>query len=129
MTILVVTVLLLLSFAVMAYPFVAPRSRTANLAEPGEEFATQLRRARDRVYEEIRALQQEYFLNNLTEEEYQQQLQTARRRAANLIRRQHQVQETLNAVEAEIDAQLEEAAARAREEEAAGEQPVTRQRG
>ena len=67
MTILIVTVLLLVCIAVLAYPFLTAQSRASGISEPGEEIAAQLRRARDRVYEEIRALQQEYFLNNLKE--------------------------------------------------------------
>jgi hypothetical protein len=112
MIIAVMTVLLLLCAAVLIYPFLVRGGETSELG-PGEDIAEQLRRARDRVYEDIRALQQEYFLENLTEEEYQTQLQAARRRAAELIRQQQQVQATLQAVEAQVEQEMRLAAIQA----------------
>jgi hypothetical protein len=58
------------------------------------------------VYEEIRALQQEYFLNNLSDEEYRAQLQTARLQAAELMRQQEHVQEALADIEAAVDFEM-----------------------
>ncbi|MEX2431548.1 MAG: hypothetical protein WD645_06490 [Dehalococcoidia bacterium] len=109
MTIAIVTILVLVCVAVLVYPFLT-QSSTRSGPQPGEEMAAQIRRARDRVYEEIRALQQEYFLDNLTEAEYQAQLQAARRRAAALVREQQQVQTTVADVEAAVEEELRLAA-------------------
>ena len=110
MTIAVMTLLLLLCVVVLIYPFLTRGAAVGAAPSTAEEFTEQLRRARDRVYEEIRALQQEYFLNNLTAEEYQTQLQEARRRAAELIRQQQRVQATLQDVEAQVEQELQAAA-------------------
>ncbi len=104
MNILIVTLLALVCLGVVLFPLLAPRGHPFDDNDPAQELAEGLRRARDRVYEEIRALQQEYFLKSLSEQEYQAQLQEARTRAALLLRRQEQVQQTL----ADLDAGVEE---------------------
>ena len=97
MTILVITLLVLSTMVVLVYPFWAARYGGVLFEDPARDLEAGLRRARDRVYEEIRALQQEYFLGNMTEAEYRAQLRVARRRAAELIREQQQVNETARA--------------------------------
>ena len=108
MTILVITLLVLVTIAVLAYPFWAARHGGASFDDPARDLEAGIRRARDRIYEEIRALQQEYFLGNTTEAEYRAQLQAARRRAAELIREQQQASETAAAIENRVDAELRE---------------------
>ena len=107
MTVLVVTVLVVASLAVVAYPLFVRRGEGTE--EPAEELARGLRRARDRVYEEIRALQQEYFLKTLSQEEYEEQLGAARVRAAELLADQRHVQETLASIERAVEEQMGEA--------------------
>ncbi len=111
MTIFIVTIVLAAILLVLAYPFVIQRSGRGMVDDAAAELAQRLRRSRDRVYEEIRALQQEYFLSNLTEDEYQGQLQAARLEAANLMRQQQEVQQTLSDVEAAVEQELREIAA------------------
>ena len=108
MTILILTLLVLVAVAILAYPFWAARHGGVLFDDPARDLEAGIRRARDRVYEEIRALQQEYFLGNTTETEYRAQLQTARRRAAELIREQQQVNEATAAIERRVDAELQE---------------------
>ena len=108
MTILILTLLVLVAAAVLIYPFWAARHGGAPFDDPARDLEAGIRRARDRVYEEIRALQQEYFLANMTEAEYRVQLQAARRRAAELIRQQQHVNETTSAIESRVDAELRE---------------------
>lgn len=110
MTIFIVTIVLAVILAVLAYPFFAQRGGRATMEDAAEELAQRLRRSRDRVYEEIRALQQEHFLGNFTEQEYQQQLQNARLQAAGLMRQQQQVQQTLADVEAAVEEELQQIA-------------------
>ncbi len=109
MSILLVTVLLAVSLIVLTYPFIVRRTGRNDVRDPAEELAQQLRRARERVYEEIRALQQEYFLQALTEEEYREQLQAARIEAAGLLRQQQQIQETIASIDARVEADMREA--------------------
>lgn len=120
MTIVVLTLLVLVAVAILAYPFWAARHGGVLFDDPARDLEAGIRRARDRVYEEIRALQQEYFLGNTTEDEYRAQLLTARRRAAELIREQQQVNETAATMERRVDAELQELLSRgdAAEEEA-----------
>ncbi|MDE2837467.1 MAG: hypothetical protein OXL97_08165 [Chloroflexota bacterium] len=106
MTILILTLLLVVTVAVLVYPFWAARHGGVSLYDPASDLESGIRRARDRVYEEIRALQQEYFLANMTEAEYRAQLQSARQRAAELILQQRQVSETTAAIERRVDAEL-----------------------
>jgi Tfp pilus assembly protein FimT len=109
----IVTIVLVAILLVLAYPFVMQRSGRGMVDDAAAELAQRLRRSRDRIYEEIRALQQEYFLDNLTEGEYQGQLQTARLEAANLMRQQQQVQQMLSDVEAAVEQELREIATEA----------------
>ena len=123
MTIAIVTIIVLVSLAVLAYPFVAGRSERDRAEQAASDLAQRLRRSRDRVYEGIRVLQQEYFLANMTEEEYRERLREARLEAARLLQQQQQVQQTLGAIGAAIEAELREAAAQAdqRDEKAPGD--------
>ena len=106
MTIIVLTLLVLVAIAVLVYPFWAARHGGVLFDDPARDLEAGIRRARDRVYEEIRALQQEYFLKNMTETEYRTQLQAARQRAAELIREQQRVNETAAAIGSRVDAEL-----------------------
>ena len=113
MTIVIVTIVVLVSLAVLAYPFIAGRSERDRAEDAASDLAQRLRRSRDRVYEGIRVLQQEYFLANLTEEEYRERLREARLEAARLLQQQQQVQQTLGAIGAAVEEELREAAAQA----------------
>ncbi|MEE8519194.1 MAG: hypothetical protein V3S98_08725 [Dehalococcoidia bacterium] len=106
MEILIITVLVAVSLAVLIYPFATRLAEHDRLQDPAEELAQQLRRSRDRVYEEIRALQQEYFLKSLTEEEYRAQLEEARLQAARLMREQQQAEETIAQIDATVEARM-----------------------
>ena len=117
MTIVIVTIIVLVSLAVLAYPFVAGRSERDRAEDAASDLAQRLRRSRDRVYEGIRILQQEYFLANLTEEDYRERLREARLEAARLLQQQQQVQQTLGAIGAAVEAELREAAAEADQQE------------
>ena len=107
MTVIVVTLLVAASVAVLAYPLLVRRS--ANPDEQAEELSLGLRKARDRVYEEIRVLQQEYFLQTISQEAYAEQLQAARLRAAELLAQQQQVQETLRSIDEDVEEQMRRA--------------------
>ena len=109
MSVFIITVVLVATIAVLAYPFFVRPSRQGALDDAAEELAQRLRRSRDRVYEEVRALQQEYFLNNLSEDEYRAQLLAARLRAAELMRQQQQVQEALLSIEEAVDEEMRQA--------------------
>ena len=117
MTIVIVTIIVLVSLAVLAYPFVAGRSERDRAEQAASDLAQRLRRSRDRVYEGIRVLQQEYFLANMTEEEYRERLREARLEAARLLQQQQQVQQTLGAIGAAVEAELREAAAEAEQQQ------------
>ena len=100
------TFVLAVILAVLAYPYLVAPKRNGALDDAAEELSQRLRRSRDRVYEEIRALQQEYFLDGLTEEEYRGQLQAARQQAAGLMREQQQVQQTLADIEDLVEEEM-----------------------
>ena len=104
MTVLVVTLLVAASVAVLAYPLLIRRS--ADPDEQAEELSLGLRKARDRVYEEIRVLQQEYFLETVSQEEYTEQLQAARLRAAELLAEQQHVHHTLRSIDEAVEEQM-----------------------
>ena len=93
MAIFIATVLTAVLLAIVAYPVLAQRGRRAAAAdEPLAEAVEQLRRARERTYEEIRTLQQERFMRDIGDQEYQAQLEALRAQAARLIQRQRDVQ-------------------------------------
>ncbi len=107
MVILIITTLLLVSLAVVLYPLLLPRAEASGLeSDPAEELAERLRRARDRVYEEMRVLQQEHFLHHLTDAEYQERVRTARVRAALLLRQQQRVRETVAGLDRALEAEI-----------------------
>jgi hypothetical protein len=107
------TLVLLVTLAVLAYPYFVSPKRNGAFDDAAQELGQRLRRSRDRVYEEIRALQQEFFLDNLTEEEYRAQLQGARLEAAHLMQQQQQVQLTISEIEAAVDQEMVEVAKQA----------------
>ena len=106
MTVAVVTLLAFAAVAALAYPFWAAKRGGGARRDPAEELAEGIRRARERVYEELRALQQERFLGVLTPEEYERQLRAARLRAAELVRDQQQVQSAVRDIERSVDDEL-----------------------
>jgi hypothetical protein len=101
------TLVLAVTVVVLAYPYLVAPKRSGALDDAAEALGQRLRRSRDRVYEEIRALQQEYFLENLTEDEYRAQLQAARLEAARLMQQQQQVQQTLAEIESLVEEEME----------------------
>ena len=109
MVILIVTLLLAVGLLVVLYPALFRHDADADSQDPSEETAQNLRRARDRVYEELRVLQQEHFLHHLSDEEYQEQLHSARVQAALLLRQQQRLREDTG----ELDQMLEEEVRRA----------------
>ena len=106
MTILVLTLLVFAAVALLAHPFWAARHGGRSLGDPARDLEEGVRRARDRVYEEMRALQQEYFLNNAAEEDYRARLHAARVRAAELLNQQRSARETADAIERRVDAEI-----------------------
>ena len=118
MTLIIVTLVVLVSLAVLVYPFVVGQSESERAEDSADDLAQRLRRSRDRVYEEIRALQQEYFLDNMTQEQYREQLGAARLEAARLMQQQRQVQQTLQDIEATVEAEIRNAAGESRTQDA-----------
>ena len=93
MAILIATVLAAVLLAMVAYPVLVQGGRRAAEADgPLNEAVEQLRRARDRTYEEIRALQQERFMRDISDQEFQAQLEALRTQAARLIQQQRDAQ-------------------------------------
>ena len=109
MVILIISLLLVTSLLLVLYPVFAHRTGTGDSEDAAQQLAEGLRRERDRIYEELRALQQERFLRHLSEEEYQTQQQAARTRAALLLRRQQQVQEIVARADEELEEEISEA--------------------
>lgn len=107
MPVFLITLVLAATLVVLAYPFFVRPKGSGALDDAAEELGQRLRRSRDRVYEEIRALQQEYFLKNLTESEYRAQLQEGRHEAARLMQQQQQVQQTLADIEGEVEIEMD----------------------
>jgi hypothetical protein len=118
LTLFIVTLVVLVSLAVLVYPFVVGQSESERAEDSADDLAQRLRRSRDRVYEEIRALQQEYFLDNMTQEQYREQLGAARLEAARLMQQQRQVQQTLQDIEATVEAEIRNAAGESRTQDA-----------
>ena len=108
MTIFFATLLVAAVLAIVLWPFFAPREGT-KLNNPADDLRQSLRRGRERVYEEIKVLQQEHFMHDLTDEAYQAQLQELRLRAAGFMREQEGIQDTLSAIDAEVDQALRQA--------------------
>lgn len=106
MTIIFILLLAAACAGVAAYPLLARRPAASQGNHLAGELALRLRRGRDRVYEEIRVLQQERFLGNLTDAEYQAQLGAARLRAADLLRQQERVQDTVAETAAAIEQKM-----------------------
>jgi hypothetical protein len=104
MVILIVSLLLLVILAVVLYPVLSRRDDSSAGGDATEDLVEGLRRDRDRVYEEMRVLEQEYFLHHLSAEAYREQLQTARLQAALLLRQQQRYES-----EHELDRKLSQA--------------------
>ena len=112
MVILIITLLLVASLLVVLYPLLAHRTGASDAEEAAQQVAEGLRRERDRIYEELQALQQERFLRHLSEEEYQAEQQAARTHSALLLQRQQQVQEMAARAEEEVEEEISRAGQR-----------------
>ena len=102
MTFAITTLLILISITIVSYPIWANRNQSQKIVDPIEEIEEISRRSRERVYEEIRILQQEYFLKNITPEEYSAQLNVAREKAAALLVNQQEATQILDSIYSEV---------------------------
>lgn len=106
MTIFLATLLVAASVTIVLYPLWRHRGGGPRLDDPAVELRDRLRRARDRTYQEILALQQERFMQDLSDEEYRARLDELRLHAANLIRQQNRMQDTLAEIEDTLEDEL-----------------------
>ena len=109
MVILIITLLLVASLVLVLEPVLRRRTVSGTPEDTAQRLTENLRRERDRIYEELRVLQQERFLRHLTDEEYQAQQEAARLRAALLLRQQQQVQETVAGLDQELESAISQA--------------------
>ena len=103
---LIITIVIIISLLWLIQPIVSKRQESVITDDLIQDATQQLRRSRERIYEEIRVLQQEYFLGHLSDEAYQSQLNRSRFQAAALLREQEQVQKTLLEAERDVEASL-----------------------
>ena len=97
------TTLVLISLAVLVYPFISRRGYTL----AGDPSLERLRVARLRVYRQIADLEGDYQAGDLTDGDYRQQLGELRITAARIMQREEQlgaVQSDLESLEREIEA-------------------------
>lgn len=107
MIFLLATLLVILNLGIVLYPLVYPNFSQRSKEEAEQLVSARLRRARERIYEEMRILQQEYFLNTLPGKEYKTQLANLRRSAAILLREQETLQDTLIQLDANAEQELQ----------------------
>ncbi len=97
------TTLVLISLAVLVYPFLSRRGYTM----AGDPTLERLRVARLRVYRQIADLEGDYQAGDLIEEDYRQQLGELRVAAAKIMQREEQlgaVRSDMESLEREIEA-------------------------
>lgn len=103
MALAITTLLILISITIVGYPIWTNRNQSQRIVDPLEEIEEISRRARERLYEEIRILQQEYFLKNISPEEYSMQLNAAREKAASLLVNQQEATQILDTIYSEVN--------------------------
>ncbi len=97
------TTLVLISLAVLVYPFLSKRG----YALAGDPTIERLRVARRRVYRQIADLEGDYQAGDLTEVDYELQLTELRLNAARIMQREEQlgaIESDAEALEREIEA-------------------------
>ena len=105
MLLLLVCLILFLSISIVLYPIIFSRNSTPYAY--GTSGATQaLRRQRERIYEEIRILEQEYFLDHLPQSIYLKQREKLREHAAFYLYQESIVVETFENLEGTLNQQL-----------------------
>lgn len=102
----IITLIIIISLFWLIQPIISKRQESVITDDLIQDASDQLRRSRERIYEEIRVLQQEYFLGHLSEGTYQSQLSKSRFQAAGLLREQEQIKKTLTEVEKDVEASL-----------------------
>ena len=90
------TTLVLISMAVLVYPFLSGRGYTL----AGDPSIERLRVARMRAYRQIADLEGDYQAGDLTESDYESQLSELRIAAAKIMQREEQ----LGAIESDVEA-------------------------
>tara|TARA_B100001750_G_C15227194_1_gene456280 strand:+ start:199 stop:591 length:393 start_codon:yes stop_codon:yes gene_type:complete len=106
MLLLLVCLILVLSISIVVYPIVFSGT---SVTHPDDtiEGAESLRRQRERIYEELKIIQQEYFLNHLPHSAYVEQRDTLRERAALYLYKESIAEEASDDLEISIEEQLE----------------------
>tara|TARA_B100001142_G_C13964490_1_gene512440 strand:- start:38 stop:385 length:348 start_codon:yes stop_codon:yes gene_type:complete len=103
MTIAITSLLILISITLVGLPLWSRKNHSDKIVDTLEEIEEISRRSRERIYEEIRILQQEYFLKNISPSDYTLQLDTARKKAAELLLRQQEAKTVIDNIYMEID--------------------------
>ncbi len=109
MTIAITTLLVMICVLIVGLPFWTRSNYGEKIVDPLEEIEEISRRSRERIYEEIRVLQQEYFLNSISQEEYILQLNSAREKAAALLVSQQEAKRVIDNVYTKIEQSFNDA--------------------
>tara|TARA_A100001037_G_scaffold68811_3_gene61248 strand:+ start:7775 stop:8104 length:330 start_codon:yes stop_codon:yes gene_type:complete len=109
MTIAITTLLVMICVLIVGLPFWTRSNYGKKIVDPLEEIEEISRRSRERIYEEIRVLQQEYFLNSISQEEYILQLNSAREKAAALLVSQQEAKRVIDNVYTKIEQSFNDA--------------------
>ena len=107
MDFLIVLLLVVLTIAVLLYPFLKPR-RSGDEPKLDDSFL-EAGSQRGAIYEEIRALQLERDLGRIAEEEYQQRLQSYRVQAAATLREEGRLREESGTLDQVLEEEVREA--------------------
>jgi hypothetical protein len=106
MAILIISLLIISSLVVVFYPILSLQTSGRQFDETYEHMHAVLGRRHERIYEELKVLEQERFLGHMTEEEYDTQLNRGQNELAELLKQQNQLAVTLNDINSELDAKI-----------------------
>ena len=109
MAILIISLLIISSLIVVFYPILSFQISGRHFDQAYEHLNDVLGRRHERIYEELKVLEQERFLGHMTEEEYAAQLKRSQNEMAELLKQQNQSAVILNDINSELDARIDAA--------------------
>ena len=106
MVTLIISLLVLSSLLAIFYPILSSRISNRNFDQAYDHSNDILERRRERIYEELKVLEQERFLGHMTDEEYEVQSKRAQSEMDELLKQQDQISVMLNDIDSELESKI-----------------------
>ena len=102
------TILILSCLVLVLEPLFRQKYGAENIQVALENHDNEFIKSREGIYQEIRTIQQEWFMQNLTEDQYRHELEMLRLKAATILKAQDESRREISNIQSEVDAIMDE---------------------